>query len=117
MQHGAWDRVPIDAQSVEAPLSRSAIFLVLAVGARDAELACAREVLGAVGDLVKNVGFRDLNGRLSCVVGIGSGCGIASRRSVVRSTCTRSRRSRGRYTRRRQRPATSSFTSAPSAKT
>ena len=29
-------------------------------------------MLGAVGDLVKNVGFRDLGGRLSCVVGIGS---------------------------------------------
>ncbi len=72
MQHGAWDRVPIDAQSVEAPLSRSAVFLVMAAGARDADLARVREVLGAIGDLVKNVGFRDLNGRLSCVVGIGS---------------------------------------------
>ena len=72
MQHGAWERVPIDAQSVEAPLSRSAVFLVMAAGGRDADLARLREVLGAVGDLVKNVGFRDLGGRLSCVVGIGS---------------------------------------------
>jgi putative iron-dependent peroxidase len=72
MQHGAWDRVPIDAQSVEAPLSRSAIFLVMAAGASDADLERVREVLGAIGDLVKNVGFRDLNGRLSCVAGIGS---------------------------------------------
>jgi porphyrinogen peroxidase len=72
MQHGAWERVPIDAQSVEAPLSRSAVFLVMAAGGRDADLASLREVLGAVGDLVKNVGFRDLGGRLSCVVGIGS---------------------------------------------
>jgi putative iron-dependent peroxidase len=72
MQHGAWDRVPIDAQSVEAPLSRAAVFLVMAAGAGDADLARIREVLGAVGDLVKNVGFRDLGGRLSCVVGIGS---------------------------------------------
>jgi porphyrinogen peroxidase len=72
MQHGAWERVPIDAQSVEAPLSRSAVFLVMAAGGRDADLAHLREVLGAVGDLVKNVGFRDLGGRLSCVVGIGS---------------------------------------------
>jgi putative iron-dependent peroxidase len=31
-----------------------------------------REALGAVGDLVKNVGFRDLSGHLSCIVGIGS---------------------------------------------
>jgi porphyrinogen peroxidase len=72
MEHGAWERVPIDAQSVEAPLSRSAIFLVMAAGEREADLARVREVLGAVGDLVKNVGFRDLGGRLSCIVGIGS---------------------------------------------
>jgi putative iron-dependent peroxidase len=72
MEHGAWDRVPIDAQSVAAPLSRSAIFLVLVVGEGDEDLARVREALGAVGDLVKNVGFRDLGGRLSCVVGIGS---------------------------------------------
>jgi putative iron-dependent peroxidase len=72
MDPSSWERVPIDAQSVGAPLSRSAIFLVLTVGARDEDLARVRVVLGAVGDLVKNVGFRDLNGRLSCVVGIGS---------------------------------------------
>jgi porphyrinogen peroxidase len=72
MQQGSWDRVPIDAQSVETPLSRAAVFLVVAVGESDAELAAVREALGAVGDLVKNVGFRDLGGRLSCVVGIGS---------------------------------------------
>ena len=72
MQHGAWERVPIDAQSVEAPLSRSAVFLVMAAGEDDAALAGVRDTLGAVSDLVKNVGFRDLNGRLSCVVGIGS---------------------------------------------
>jgi putative iron-dependent peroxidase len=72
MEHGAWARVPIDAQSVEAPLSRSAVFLVMAAGEGDGALAGVRDVLGAVGDLVKNVGFRDLGGRLSCVVGIGS---------------------------------------------
>ena len=72
MEHGAWERVPIDAQSVEAPLSRSAVFLVLAAGEGDEALAAIRDVLGSVADLVKNVGFRDLGGRLSCVVGIGS---------------------------------------------
>jgi putative iron-dependent peroxidase len=65
------DRVPIDAQSVDAPLSRSAIFLVVTVGATEEALAAARTVLGSAGDLVKNVGFRDLGGRLSCVVGVG----------------------------------------------
>jgi putative iron-dependent peroxidase len=53
-------------------MSRSAVFLVLTVRDDDAALARVWEVLGAVGDLVKNVGFRDLGGRLSCVVGIGS---------------------------------------------
>jgi putative iron-dependent peroxidase len=72
MQHGSWDRVPIDAQSVDAPLSRAAVFLVLTAGESAADLARVREGLGAVGDLVKNVGFRDLAGRMSCVVGIGS---------------------------------------------
>jgi putative iron-dependent peroxidase len=73
MDNRAWERVPIDAQSVEAPLSRSAVFLVMTAGGSDADLAGIRDTLGAVGDLVKNVGFRDLGGRLSCVVGIGSG--------------------------------------------
>jgi putative iron-dependent peroxidase len=72
MAAGAWERVPIEAQSVEAPLSRAAVFLVLAAGEGDDALAGIRDVLGAIGDLVKNVGFRDLGGRLSCVVGIGS---------------------------------------------
>jgi putative iron-dependent peroxidase len=66
------ERVPIDAQSVDAPLSRSAIFLVVTVGDTVEALAAARATLGAVDDLVKNVGFRDLAGKLSCVVGIGS---------------------------------------------
>jgi putative iron-dependent peroxidase len=67
-----WDRVPIDAQSVDAPLSRAAIFLVVALaGERDA-LAKVCSVLNGLDDLVKTVGFRDLPARLSCVVGIGS---------------------------------------------
>jgi putative iron-dependent peroxidase len=67
-----WDRVPIDAQSVDAPLSRAAIFLVVTLaGERDA-LAKVCSVLNGLDDLVKTVGFRDLPARLSCVVGIGS---------------------------------------------
>jgi putative iron-dependent peroxidase len=72
MTQRAWERVPIDAQSVEAPLSRAAVFLVMAAAGGDGDPARIREVLGAIGDLVKNVGFRDLGGRLSCVVGIGA---------------------------------------------
>ncbi|UCI23138.1 Dyp-type peroxidase [Mesorhizobium sp. B2-8-5] len=68
-----WDRVPIDAQSVDAPLSQAAIFLVVTVGGDKAALSAVASVLGELDDLVKNVGFRDLSGRLSCIAGIGAG--------------------------------------------
>ena len=68
MQGG--ERVPIDAQQVDAPLSRFAVFLVM-TAAGDEALATVRDVVSGIDDLVKTVGFRDLNGHLSCVVGIG----------------------------------------------
>ena len=67
-----WDRVPIDAQSVDAPLSSAAVFLVVTVGGDKVALSKVASVLGTLDDLVKNVGFRDLSGRLSCIAGIGS---------------------------------------------
>jgi putative iron-dependent peroxidase len=63
-------RVPIAPQQVDAPLTRSAIFLV--VSADDARIGEVREVVAGLEDLVKTVGFRDLSARLSCTVGIGS---------------------------------------------
>src|SRR5271168_138634 len=66
-----WDRVPIDAQSVDAPLSRAAIFLVATVTAEQAALGKVASVLGGLDDLIKTVGFRDLSGRLSCIAGLG----------------------------------------------
>ena len=72
MSGKSWDRVPIDAQSVDAPLSTAAIFLVVTVASEPAALAKVAATLGALDDLVKNVGFRDLSGRLSCIAGIGS---------------------------------------------
>jgi putative iron-dependent peroxidase len=73
MDPRSWERVPIDAQSVDAPLSTAAIFLVVTVGSDQAALSTAASVLGELDDLVKNVGFRDLSGRLSCIAGIGAG--------------------------------------------
>ncbi|WID98091.1 Dyp-type peroxidase [Bosea vestrisii] len=67
-----WDRVPIEAQSIDAPLSRAAIFLVVTVANEQAALAKACSALAGLDDLVKTVGFRDLSARLSCIVGIGS---------------------------------------------
>jgi putative iron-dependent peroxidase len=66
-----WDRVPIDAQSVDAPLSSAAIFLVVAVRSEQADLAKVFSVLDGLDDLIKTVGFRDLSSRLSCIAGIG----------------------------------------------
>jgi putative iron-dependent peroxidase len=72
MANQAWDRVPIEAQSVEAPLSQAAIFLVVTVGQSDAALASVRDVISDIGGTTRAVGFRDLSARLSCIVGIGS---------------------------------------------
>jgi len=66
------DRVPIEPQSVDAPLSSSAVFLVVTIGGSEQDASHAREVISDIGSLVRAVGFRDLDGRLSCVVGIGS---------------------------------------------
>ncbi|MGS1095997.1 Dyp-type peroxidase [Aquamicrobium terrae] len=67
-----WDRVPIDAQSIEAPLSRSAIFLVVETMDGNDAIASVRATLGGLDDLIKTVGFRDLDGKLSCIAAIGS---------------------------------------------
>jgi porphyrinogen peroxidase len=72
MSEKSWDRVPIDAQSVDAPLSTAAVFLVVTVASDRAALAKVASALGSLDDLVKNVGFRDLSARLSCIAGIGS---------------------------------------------
>src|SRR5215472_12928314 len=66
------DRVPIEPQSVDAPLSRAAIFLVVTIASEDEALLRVRSVIADIGSLVRTVGFRDLNGHLSCNVGIGS---------------------------------------------
>lgn len=67
----SWERVPIDAQSVDAPLSSAAVFLVVTVADGDDAIARVRKTVGGIDDLIRTVGFRDLSGRLSCVVGIG----------------------------------------------
>jgi porphyrinogen peroxidase len=66
------DRVPIEPQSVDAPLSSAAVFLVVTIAPGDEALARARSVIVDIGVLVRAVGFRDLSGHLSCNVGIGS---------------------------------------------
>jgi putative iron-dependent peroxidase len=71
MPENSWDRVPIDAQSIDAPLSLSAVFLTVNVLDAPATLTNVCSVLEGLDDLVKTVGFRDLSGKLSCIAGIG----------------------------------------------
>lgn len=60
-------------QAVDARLTRAAIFLVATINAgADAE-AEVRSLFGDLAALVRGVGFRALDGGLSCVMGIGSG--------------------------------------------
>lgn len=65
-------RVPIEPQSVDAPLTGSAVFIVLNVSEAPDASTRVKAVLGSVSDLQKNVAFRDLGASLACTVGIGS---------------------------------------------
>jgi porphyrinogen peroxidase len=60
------------AQSVVAPLTRAAVFLVVTVNPGPEARAAVRSLCGDLSALLRSVGFRDLDGRLSCVMGIGS---------------------------------------------
>ena len=58
-------------QPVAAPLTRAAIFLVVTVRPGPASDSAVRGLCGDLGGLLRAVGFRDLNGKLTCVVGFG----------------------------------------------
>jgi putative iron-dependent peroxidase len=66
------DRVPIEPQSILAPLSRAAVFLVLSINSAPEAIRKVSGVIADIGGLVRTVGFRDLQGRLACNVAIGS---------------------------------------------
>jgi putative iron-dependent peroxidase len=65
-------RVPIEPQAVDAPLSGTAVFLVLTVSDAAGAVDTVRSTLASVADVLKNVAFRDLDAALSCTVGIGA---------------------------------------------
>lgn len=65
-------RSPIEAQSVDAPLTSSATFLVLSVTQAPDAVPKVRSALASIGDLTKNVAIRDLNAQFAATVGIGS---------------------------------------------
>src|ERR1700712_5584700 len=72
MDDQTWARTPIEPQSVNAPVSTAAIFLVVTIDDGDEAASTARDVISTIGGLVRAVGFRDLAGHLSCNVGIGA---------------------------------------------
>ena len=63
---------PAEPQAVVAPLTKAAIFLVVVVIPDEGSAGIARSLCADMSGLVRAVGFRDLNGRLSCVTGIGA---------------------------------------------
>ena len=60
------------SQPVVAGLTRAAIFLVVTVNSGKENEAAVRSVCGDLAALLRAVGFRDLEGRLSCIMAVGS---------------------------------------------
>ena len=61
-----------ESQSVTSRLTRSAIFLVATISPEKESLGVVRSFLADLSGIVRAIGFRDLDGELSCVTGIGS---------------------------------------------
>ncbi|MGM4885613.1 Dyp-type peroxidase [Tardiphaga sp. 20_F10_N6_6] len=60
------------SQSVVARLTRAAIFLVVTINPGPAPEKAVRGLCGDLSSLLRGVGFRNLNGQLSCIMGVGS---------------------------------------------
>ena len=61
-----------EAQAVVAPLTGAAIFLVVVIGAGKQSAATVRDVVSDLPALVRSVGFREAEGNLTCVAGLGA---------------------------------------------
>lgn len=59
-------------QPVDTPLTQAAMFLVLTIGSDSGHLDAVRALCADLSGLLRSVGFRDSDGRLSCIVGFGS---------------------------------------------
>ena len=59
-------------QPVSAPLTRAAIFLIVTINPGADHRATLRSFCGDLAGLLRAVEFRNLEGGLSCVMGIGS---------------------------------------------
>ncbi|CAG8374491.1 unnamed protein product [Penicillium salamii] len=65
-------RVPIEPQRVDAPLTQSATFLVVSASDKPGAIETIRSALSGLNSLAKNVSIRDLSAQFACTVGIGS---------------------------------------------
>ncbi len=63
---------PPVSQSVASRLTRAAIFLVLTINPGSEAEAAVRGLCADLSSLLRGVGFRNLNGQLSCIMGFGS---------------------------------------------
>src|SRR5271155_3014878 len=59
-------------QAVVQPLTRAAIFLTVTINSGVENRAAVRSFCGDLAALLRAVGFRDIEGNLSCVMGFGS---------------------------------------------
>jgi porphyrinogen peroxidase len=64
--------LPAVPQVVVQPLTRAAIFLVVTINPGTTSRGVVRSLCGDLAGLVRAVGFRDIEGNLSCVMGFGS---------------------------------------------
>lgn len=69
---GTQSGLPPEPQAVVQALTRAAIFLVVTVNSDSASREAVRSFCGDLPALLRAVGFRDIEGNLSCVMGIGS---------------------------------------------
>ena len=63
---------PTVPQAVVTPLTRAAIFLVITINPDNGNRDTIRSFCSDLSSLVRSVGFRELEGGLSCIVGFGS---------------------------------------------
>jgi porphyrinogen peroxidase len=69
---GVKDGLRVIPQPVAQPLTRAAIFLVVTMNPGVASRGIVRSFCGDLPALLRAVGFRDIEGNLSCVMGFGS---------------------------------------------
>lgn len=62
----------VEPQPVASPITVAAIFLVVAIGPGPQHAAAVRGLCADLAGLIRAVGFRDLDGHLTCVTGFGA---------------------------------------------